>query len=466
MTPMKRSISAPYDLSDEKKENIPSDVLDNESSSTSTTSGRREQRKKRQSLLLPSEESKNTEENLEDTGGNEVGYFRQLKNYRSETTATKSSSTPVMKQQKSILESIEVSKESNNNDDLESRAEKERNLLLLRAVRELCSLPQTERFSSNHVDTIAAISGYPLLPNTTERREKQRQKKRKGNGDGTDLDWTSSPCVSKEAAEDPNPMTAMERKRDLIMRMGPIVEAMEKRKEEDTKAVQVATNCRAEKNRRGKFRYYELDTCKQVSPVEFENRYLAMIRDIKTKQAKKYKPLDVGNQMMEDAAVVLEKGHHEDNISVSAGSQLDRDKSGSKRSERLSEDSDSMSIDDESVNESFTLDDSIDVGSGPSAEANQSCEKHHNQSNHTSASGRLKSKVDESGIPCSPTMKEDTRQRPTQSNREISFPSRGTTSSDPAIARAEQRLWSAIDLALEIYSKEIIAIRAARRRIT
>ncbi len=45
----------------------------------------------------------------------------------------------------------------------------------------------------------------------------------------------------------------------------------------------------------------------------------------------------------------------------------------------------------------------------------------------------------------------------------LPLPSREEESSDPEFAQAEQKLWSAIDDALEEYSRDILAIQTTRR---
>jgi hypothetical protein len=69
----------------------------------------------------------------------------------------------------------------------------------------------------------------------------------------------------------------------ILQKIAPIIEFMDKRRVEETQFWEDKTQCRVEKSRSGKYRYYSVgsiatnNNSSKVSPQEYKNRYLAVL---------------------------------------------------------------------------------------------------------------------------------------------------------------------------------------------
>ena len=141
------------------------------------------------------------------------------------------------------------------------------------AIRRYCSVPLEERYRSDEAIKVEELTGYPLISSMDKiNREKME------NGSISSpirLNWASSQSSKmspKSLAQLSNDM-----KRNLFEKIRPLVQIMEKKKQQDIAMLEDATKCRVER-KRGKFRYCCLKTGKKVSSKEYERRYLHKIR--------------------------------------------------------------------------------------------------------------------------------------------------------------------------------------------
>lgn len=171
------------------------------------------------------------------------------------------------------------------------------------AVRKFCSIPLEERYKSQDaaILQIAEVVGYPIIPSIDILRyqhEKIRDaSKRIFDASATsplNLDWTSSPSNSQSTPDarartrsDAAPtrvdggvvekfIVTNEMKRNMIVKMCPILERMESRRKEEVARVEECTGCQVER-KRGKYKYVSLSTGKKVPSSKYEELYLDMV---------------------------------------------------------------------------------------------------------------------------------------------------------------------------------------------
>jgi hypothetical protein len=131
---------------------------------------------------------------------------------------------------------------------------------LQQLVRSYCSLPLENRGASGFAKTIEESTGYPL-------------------------------CDPSLSSDDQEGTRSYSSRRFILQRMAPAIQAMDQRRIQDTELLERRTQCRVEKSRSGKYRYYSITTNEKVSTNEYENRYLQVIHKTnmeKTAQAQEW----------------------------------------------------------------------------------------------------------------------------------------------------------------------------------
>jgi hypothetical protein len=257
--------------------------------------------------------------------------------------------------------------------------------------------------------------------------------------------------------------------------MGPQLQYMDEKKTEQIQNSQDATSCFVEK-KRGRYMYYDVSSHRPIPPDEYEQRYLLMLQDIHTVRSQEWaehfqqvtvtdivqeqeQALDL-QSIMENESESGEESPHEmrdhvkDNYDDNAHEEMD-----------ICETSASFVLGEEDLD---LVDDSTDM----KMNRNQSMSPHNDS--HTS---RSSSKRDDEGQEIVLDEKGEFRALSYSMDGTVSspggdydnessvlpLPSREEESSDPEFARAEQKLWSVIDDALEEYSRDILAIQTSRR---
>lgn len=283
---------------------------------------------------------------------------------------------------------------------------------------------------------------YPYVPPAEKERMKPRRIGKGKKGDGEDLNWTLSPNTpggpenGSKPADDPpmspiDPVAAtLEKRKELILTLGPVVERMEAKRKEETDAARQATGCRVSRTKRGRYKYYDVASGDEVAPEEYKRRYLAMIGK------NRGSPSDT--KVSQAEAPDQETSAHETD----------------------------MSIDDDGEDMDISLMSMQDVeGVVPKGadDGEPGLER-------TIENGSFKLK-ENSSVPKSDEVEEEKVASPAYPEHDQSsssefilpFPDRDDPDIDPQIAAAERRLWSDIDTALARYSREVISIRAARK---
>lgn len=284
-------------------------------------------------------------------------------------------------------------------------------------------LPSEERASSIEAKTIEQRTGYPL---------------------------TASGMETEMNTLDPLG------KRKLIAKISPVIEEMDKRKVEDTKMWERVTQCRVEKSKSGKYRYYHITTGTKVPVSEYQSRYMAVIHHNKAqtlRRANEWKAKLVEATTEENAQEVVK------NIS------MDEDKEENEMDQSSFEETVESAI--------VALDKQVEQDTLPLPTEKDNVELT-NQSNDLESVNDMSHSV---GIP-----KDDGQSNETSNEEEspvneeliqeesssfetqiLPLPPRDQSSTDPDLAKAERRLWSRIDSALEDYSNEVVAIMRRKR---
>ena len=447
--------------------------------------------KKRQSVFLPSDFMHLSSASGRQSGvgasieGNDANeFYSDLLSYKASATSTASADSSM-----SLCSNASVGSNIDANDGKVTAAEQPSALredpntsnLLLQAVREICSLPESKRYDSDQAGVVELLGGYPYIPPAEKVRMKacrsrnQDAKKMAAGekGDGDDLNWTFSPSTpGPKPADDPpmspvDPIAAtLEKRRELILTLGPVVERMEAKRKEDTEAARQATGCRVSRTKKGRYKYYDLDTDEEVSPEEYKRRYFAMISgnrggDQDQSSDSAPSPVAQGKTEEENAPVAkkTDSGHTRD----LQDEGLEEESSTHEMS--IDEDGDDMDISLMSMQgvEDVVSKDAVagDMGNG-SVNENDSLNIESNASS-TDMRGDEEVEAEEEKIASPAPGKPKPPPSSSSSDFILPLPDRGDPDTDPQIAAAERRLWSDIDAALARYSRDVISIRAARK---
>ena len=198
------------------------DFLDETSPSGQESVSKR--RKKRQSIYLPSD--------LENEHRSEVTeFFDTLKKAGNQ-------------QRKNNEVLVETS--ADHNTSLKSTAADGMGTIR-RLVREYCSLPEGKRGTSNAARKIEELTRYPLV-------------------------------ATPVPAWDGSSQSLLERRHALLVKLGPIVERMDKGKTAEKDICERVTGFRVEKTRNGRYRYLNSETNMRISHKQYEEVYLEQLQ--------------------------------------------------------------------------------------------------------------------------------------------------------------------------------------------
>jgi hypothetical protein len=116
-----------------------------------------------------------------------------------------------------------------------------------RLVREYCSQPEGKRGTSNAAKKIEELTRYPLV-------------------------------ATPVPAWDSSSQSLLERRHALLVKLGPIVERMDKGKTAEKDICERVTGFRVEKTRNGRYRYLNSETNMRISPKQYEEVYLEQLQ--------------------------------------------------------------------------------------------------------------------------------------------------------------------------------------------
>ena len=384
---------------------------------------KRKGERKRQSFFLPNDmyadESNNGGNSVEFMAANE--YFRSLMSYKSNKTrpaknhSEGSSSENDSKSASTFRElplaagSKEQGKTSKH--DMKSKQELEMDEIK-RLAREYCSLPTVERDTSSYSCDIERLTGYPLIPPTLKIRQ---------------MSNTAKLCNNVNPSESPNKAQLdIENRRALLLSMGPVVTRLDQKKHDDVALLEKHTDCKVTKSRNNKYRYVHIPTGQRLDPNEYKYRYLdalgAMKNDIRSSirhflhehgQIQGTKP----HEVFVTSAAISDSKDDTTRIGIS-GRAMEEGRPG-----------DEMDLDESKFHTNVRMCNGTSIAIEQGDSKVQGQEKYRPQT--TPTNGLI-----------------------------LPLPSRDEISSDPQVAAVEIKLWNSIDVALSIYSKELLVIRS------
>lgn len=321
-------------------------------------------------------------------------------------------------------------------------------------VREYCSLPQSERHESMQAQEIERLTGYALIPPAAKKRALQTNL----------MNHETDNFISSQ-----NNVVAA--KRELLLKLGEMVDVMDKRKTQDTTLLEEITKCRVERSRNGKYRYFHIVTNRKVRPSEYEQLYLSAIQQTRADMS-----MRIQEWLRQDKHQMSEQEEEERCKKLSALIQnAQQQQSNEFLVQQEQERSVQVSLDDRAASESDmeespasesseSMDSDTKMDSSVHVTVEQATDDMEDTSCMEEGDTSILSLEEDVPIQDDPKAVSDSILNDTGESSELllPFPSRQDSSDDPEIAAAEKRLWCEIDQALERYSRQVIAIRQAR----
>jgi hypothetical protein len=353
---------------------------------------------------------------------------------------------------------------------------------LQQLVRGFCALSPEQRDASHQAKAIA-LFGYPLQQSAS----------------GSPVSFSN--------------------RKAILQKISPVIELMDKRRVEETKYWEDETECRVEKSRSGKYRYYSIPTNTKVSPQGYENRYMAVLErtaEERFEKSEEWKarlvlPKQKGNNnnnndntiekeqdnkegesLLEETRSIpiichdvsmedeSESKNGSDDISETQDLDLNLDslldtqpREESASPLNIEDDNDTMDICDMSV--SLDLGEAISISFEEEEEPASEQEKQSETREETppkEAGEPSEDIVGTAAEACVAPMLDDQEDHQKQpllgpsaedGPSMLPLPARDGQSKDPDIARAERNLWNSIDAALQEYSREVMIIMQAKR---
>jgi hypothetical protein len=391
------------------------DDIENSNADASVT----KRRKKRQSIVLPSDTTTGTQE-----------YFSTFMTYKKAPPTAQEE-----EQTSATTSSMEQRPTAVSPQDLQE---------LRKLVRSYTSLSFDARNSCQEIQRIRERTGYVLTPPLT------------CSDDLLHADLNLDDSLNENGKE-----SLKESKMKLLVKMGPQLQRMDEKKVEQVKNTQHATDCFVEK-KRGRYLYYDVSSNRPIAPHVYEQRYLLMLQDTHKIRSREW------TQHLQQATHVVPEADHQSNMKASAGQESPLEMRDDVYVNYDDNDNLHESMDICETSASFILggdliDDSSDMNTNTNTSMNP-CDT----SKGSDVGQEIEIVLDEKGeyraLPA-PFCMTGTAASPGSDSESsvLPLPSREEESSDPEYAQAEQKLWGAIDTALEEYSRDILAIQTARR---
>ena len=297
-------------------------------------------------------------------------------------------------------------------------------------------------------------------------------------------------------------VTNTQKRGDLLSKISPILELMDRQKTAQKEYAEQKTQCKTEKTRKGRYRYRDR-AGQKIPPEEYKLRYIQMLNEQKQAKAE---GLTLALKQLGSFEEKELSSTHEEN----AGPMQEETSPSSSKKTRDKvddvEDLDKAFVDENEEGEDDDMDitncsvdlgeiglaslHSPDLASVPKPEIfeTRAAEQKQLASSPEQLAGVQKTKEtaacenhystdcvnDQSDTTATTAGSSPTREESQASRDSLSagakedkfilpIPSRDGESDDPEIASAENKLWEAIDKALETYSQEVLEIQARRR---
>lgn len=312
-------------------------------------------------------------------------------------------------------------------------------------VHAYTALPVEKRFESQQAKAIEAASGYPLVPS----------------------------LVPPSAAGDAD---KNQRRRTIIANLPTRLRCADECKIRDAQLVQTITECRVQKLRGGHVEYTHIPTGRAVPPREFEARYLCMIDEIGAVRNKSW-----GNYFTKLAQEIKAQKLSNDDVAQEQDCMCSNELSSSPpptvapTSGNITQDEPVPAVappqEENNKNDTSSQEEIQNMKTSDSCshepEGENLCTNVIYKTLDTTASNTAMHQPNKDATQRKNTPDKKLPRRPpspTSPDMLLPFPLRNEPSSNPLIARAEQKLWNTIDDALATYSKEVLEIQAATTR--
>jgi hypothetical protein len=389
-------------------------------------------RKKRQSIALPSDTTTGTQE-----------YFSTFMTYKkAPPTAQKEEQPSATVATTLSVASMEQRPTAVSSQDLQE---------LRKLVRSYTSLPLDSRNNCQDLQVIRERTGYVLTPPLTRLDDVLHVDPNLDDSDSSDAEQQQQDKQSLKAS-----------KMNLLVQMGPQLQYMDEKKVEQIQNSQHATACFVEK-KRGRYMYYDVSSNRPIPPDEYEQRYLLMLQEIHNirsqEWAQHFQQVTVTDVVQEQAldlqSIIENESGQESPLDMrdDVNDNYDDNDDNEHEAMDICETSASFVLGEEDLD---LVDDSTGVSPCKSSSSSKGGDE--GQEIVLDEKGNFRAlSYSMDGTVASPGSDYDNE------SSVLPLPSREEESTDPEFAQAEQKLWGAIDHALEEYSRDILAIQTTRR---
>jgi hypothetical protein len=400
-------------------------------------------RKKRQSIALPSDTTTGTQE-----------YFSTFMTYKkAPPTAQKEERTSAAVATALSVASMEQRPTAVNSQDLQE---------LRKLVRSYTSLPLDSRDNCWELQDIRERTGYVLTPPLTCLDDILH-----GDPNLDDSDSSGANDHHEEQQQQQQDKQSLKAsKMNLLVQMGPQLQYMDEKKTEQIQNSMSATDCFVEK-KRGRYMYYDVSSNRTIPPDEYEQRYLLMLQDIHNirsqEWAQHFQQVTVTDVVQEQALDLQSVIENESESGQESPLEMRDDVNDNYDDDDNDNAHEEMDICETSASfalgEDLDLEDDSNTSMSPCNNSNSSSKRgDEGQEIVLDEKGEFRAlSYSTDGTVASPGSDYD------NNSSVLPLPSREEESSDPEFAQAEQKLWGAIDHALEEYSRDILAIQTTRR---
>lgn len=405
------------------------DVTNNQTQQASIST---QKKKTRRSLLLPCDNNESSTADAAD--------------FKSFSCNSSSQPDAVAATKITASSSMSFSSSHSNND-------KQTQQRLIQLVREYCALPTThnnhQRVHSQQARDIERLSSYPMPG--TKFHIPMTQTETASNAHDDD-NANNNSYERKEIIA--NTKTKVTLRQEFILHLKPIVQEMEHRRETDLMESRSATQCEMRKNK-GRCYYVDVGTGEEVDPREYERRYLRWIEGRRVERLE-------NNRRRSGDDDFGKSGKNGEEFMLPSPQLKEAEEEGNSDCESSFDMDQSVNMDDSvmssaasSVNDSMSEVDTANMNTASAAQIIAPATAAAATSTSTTTS-RIDASTDSST--------NDINDNSCNSNSGSSilglpvFP----PSNDTRVLEARTKLWRAIDVALETYSKEILAIQQGR----
>lgn len=300
--------------------------------------------------------------------------------------------------------------------------------VITKLVREYCALPNSQRANSQVARDIETLTSYIIE---------------------TDGKKKSNTLTNLNDADT---------KRQFLLNVQPIVQEMEKQKQNDIETTKIATQCEVVKKKGGIFCYYDIKTGEEVMADEYKVRYTAMIvdkkREKKNREERRRVEMmnenDTGESSVEGKIVKIRSDDSLDSSLVFKKDDEEREVEVHPNHERC---------DDSNMDLDLSIDDSV-VSCCGDGKANNG-EKHQQHTCNEQSTETKHSNDCQVSTAATAGNYENESNPNNNSNRPLFAAGMNQASNDPRILAARRTLWNAIDTALTTYSQTILDIERA-----